>query len=83
MLSPMIVAVCYVVGLWAGLAIGFVTEYYTSHSYRPVREVRRRARKASLHPRYFRGCHRQSFFQNGIGFASVSSGAVARQKVRS
>jgi len=39
MLSPMIVAVCYVVGLWAGLAIGFVTEYYTSHSYRPVREV--------------------------------------------
>jgi inorganic pyrophosphatase len=39
MLSPMIVAVCYVVGLWAGLVIGFVTEYYTSHSYRPVREV--------------------------------------------
>merc|ERR1719235_973394 len=38
-LSPMIVAVCYVVGLWAGLVIGFVTEYYTSHSYRPVREV--------------------------------------------
>merc|ERR1719160_361633 len=39
MLSPMIAAVCYAVGLWAGLVIGFVTEYYTSHSYRPVREV--------------------------------------------
>merc|ERR1719277_1312355 len=26
-------------GLWAGLIIGFVTEYYTSHSYRPVREI--------------------------------------------
>jgi K(+)-stimulated pyrophosphate-energized sodium pump len=26
-------------GLWAGLLIGYVTEYYTSHSYRPVREV--------------------------------------------
>merc|ERR1719359_1757330 len=26
-------------GLWSGLVIGFVTEYYTSHSYRPVREI--------------------------------------------
>ncbi|MCB9228152.1 MAG: V-type H(+)-translocating pyrophosphatase [Deltaproteobacteria bacterium] len=26
-------------GLWGGLIIGFVTEYYTSHSYRPVREI--------------------------------------------
>jgi inorganic pyrophosphatase len=26
-------------GLWSGLIIGFVTEYYTSHSYRPVREI--------------------------------------------
>ncbi|CAD7967805.1 unnamed protein product [Amoebophrya sp. A25] len=26
-------------GLWGGLAIGLVTEYYTSHSYRPVREI--------------------------------------------
>merc|ERR1719207_435948 len=26
-------------GLWSGLAIGFVTEYYTSHSYTPVREI--------------------------------------------
>lgn len=26
-------------GLWSGLIIGYVTEYYTSHSYTPVREV--------------------------------------------
>ena len=26
-------------GLWAGLLTGLITEYYTSHSYRPVREV--------------------------------------------
>jgi len=26
-------------GLWSGLVIGFVTEYYTSHSYSPVREI--------------------------------------------
>merc|ERR1719394_2413989 len=26
-------------GLWSGLIIGYVTEYYTSHSYIPVREI--------------------------------------------
>lgn len=26
-------------GLWGGLIIGFVTEYYTSHTYTPVRQV--------------------------------------------
>jgi K(+)-stimulated pyrophosphate-energized sodium pump len=26
-------------GLWAGLLIGVVTEFYTSHAYKPVREV--------------------------------------------
>ena len=26
-------------GLWSGLLIGYVTEYFTSHSYTPVREV--------------------------------------------
>ena len=26
-------------GLWAGLLIGFVTEYYTSHAYKPVRKI--------------------------------------------
>jgi len=31
--------VCTLVGLWTGLIIGFITEYMTSHSYTPVREV--------------------------------------------
>lgn len=31
--------ICTLVGLWAGLAIGYITEYMTSHSYAPVREV--------------------------------------------
>jgi inorganic pyrophosphatase len=26
-------------GLWAGMIIGYVTEYMTSHTYTPVREV--------------------------------------------
>jgi len=32
-------AVSIMLGLWSGLLIGYVTEYYTSHSYRPVREI--------------------------------------------
>merc|ERR1719160_1896167 len=32
-------AIAILFGLWSGLIIGFVTEYYTSHSYRPVREI--------------------------------------------
>jgi inorganic pyrophosphatase len=32
---------CVIVGLWAGLLIGIVTEYYTSFSYYPVRELAR------------------------------------------
>lgn len=32
-------ALCVGGGLWAGLLIGFVTEYYTSNTYSPVREV--------------------------------------------
>lgn len=31
--------VCVATGLWAGLAIGWYTEYMTSHSYSPVREI--------------------------------------------
>jgi len=31
------VAIC--LGLWSGLIIGFITEYYTSASYSPVREI--------------------------------------------
>lgn len=30
---------CIATGLWSGLLIGLITEYYTSHSYTPVREV--------------------------------------------
>lgn len=33
------VFLCAAAGLWAGLLIGFVTEYFTSHSYTPVRDV--------------------------------------------
>merc|ERR1719499_1794987 len=32
-------AVAINLGLWSGLIIGYVTEYYTSHSYMPVREI--------------------------------------------
>ena len=32
---------CVVFGVWAGTIIGFITEYYTSHSYEPTREVAR------------------------------------------
>jgi len=30
---------CVCCGLWSGLVIGYITEYYTSHSYTPVRDV--------------------------------------------
>ncbi|KAF2317122.1 hypothetical protein GH714_011990 [Hevea brasiliensis] len=30
---------CVAVGLWAGLIIGFVTEYFTSNAYSPVQDV--------------------------------------------
>ena len=33
------VLVSLITGLWSGLLIGYVTEYYTSHTYKPVREV--------------------------------------------
>lgn len=32
-------AVSVLLGLWSGLIIGYMTEYYTSHSYTPVREI--------------------------------------------
>ena len=32
---------CVVTGLWGGCLIGFITEYYTSASYQPVRDVAR------------------------------------------
>jgi len=30
---------CVIVGLWSGLVIGLVTEYYTSNSYEPVKKL--------------------------------------------
>ncbi|XVF31456.1 hypothetical protein REPUB_Repub16aG0147600 [Reevesia pubescens] len=30
---------CVAIGLWAGLAIGYITEYYTSSAYSPVQDV--------------------------------------------
>merc|ERR1719502_2541097 len=39
--DPVKAYLCVIVGLWAGCLIGFITEYYTSHSYEPVREVAR------------------------------------------
>jgi len=37
--SPETAFASIVVGLWGGCLIGFITEYYTSHSYRPTQEV--------------------------------------------
>jgi len=31
--------ICVLTGLWSGLVIGYITEYYTSHTYTPVRDV--------------------------------------------
>jgi inorganic pyrophosphatase len=39
MLSPMKATICVAMGAVGGLIIGLITEYYTSHSYAPVREV--------------------------------------------
>ncbi|CAD8123197.1 unnamed protein product [Paramecium sonneborni] len=38
-LKPWHAFVCSLMGLWSGLLIGYFTEYMTSHSYTPVREV--------------------------------------------
>lgn len=38
-LHPYQACTCVVMGAVGGLIIGLVTEYYTSHSYKPVREV--------------------------------------------
>mmetsp|Transcript_34221 Transcript_34221/g.74820 ORF Transcript_34221/g.74820 Transcript_34221/m.74820 type:complete len:820 (-) Transcript_34221:121-2580(-) len=39
--APFAAFCCIAAGLWGGCIIGFVTEYFTSHSYQPVREVAR------------------------------------------
>jgi K(+)-stimulated pyrophosphate-energized sodium pump len=33
------VATSILAGLWSGLLIGYITEFFTSHAYKPVREV--------------------------------------------
>lgn len=37
--TPWGAIICLLIGLWSGLIIGLVTEYYTSHSYSPVRDL--------------------------------------------
>lgn len=37
--TPVKAFACVASGLWGGCIVGFVTEYFTSHSYKPVREV--------------------------------------------
>lgn len=37
--TPTHAFICTLCGLVSGCVIGFITEYYTSHSFRPVREV--------------------------------------------
>jgi H(+)-translocating pyrophosphatase len=37
--TPMKAFACVASGLWSGLIIGFITEYYTSASYGPVQEL--------------------------------------------
>eukprot|EP00977_Amphora_coffeiformis_P017686 scaffold5865_cov186-Amphora_coffeaeformis.AAC.13 len=38
-LTPLAAVICVGMGAVGGLIIGLITEYYTSHSYEPVREV--------------------------------------------
>merc|ERR1719221_1174890 len=38
-LTPMIASIPVWLGLWSGLIIGYTTEYFTSHSYEPVRNI--------------------------------------------
>jgi len=39
--TPTVCYFCTISGLWGGCLIGFITEYFTSHSYTPVRDVAR------------------------------------------
>lgn len=45
--TPMKAFLCTISGLWAGTIIGFVTEYYTSYSYKPTVEVAQSAETGS------------------------------------
>merc|ERR1740121_2666048 len=37
--SPLVACIPVWLGLWSGLVIGYTTEYFTSHSYAPVRNI--------------------------------------------
>merc|ERR1740121_2622878 len=37
--TPLTACIPIWLGLWSGLIIGYTTEYYTSHSYKPVRNI--------------------------------------------
>jgi inorganic pyrophosphatase len=39
--TPMSCFACVLIGLWGGCIIGFITEYFTSSTYQPVRDVAR------------------------------------------
>ncbi|EER01549.1 H+-translocating inorganic pyrophosphatase TVP1, putative [Perkinsus marinus ATCC 50983] len=39
--------VSVIMGLWSGLLVGLVTEYFTSHSYGPVRDIARSQRTSA------------------------------------
>lgn len=42
-MTPLMCYISIIAGLWGGCIIGFITEYFTSHSYQPVRDVARAA----------------------------------------
>lgn len=54
--------ICTASGLWSGLLIGIVTEYYTSNSYQPVQEVAESCRT---------GAATNIIFGLALGFYSV------------
>ncbi|XP_039803283.1 pyrophosphate-energized vacuolar membrane proton pump 1-like isoform X2 [Panicum virgatum] len=54
--------ICVSAGLWAGLVIGYVTEYFTSNAYGPVRAVARSCRT---------GAATNVIFGLAVGYKSV------------
>ncbi|CAL9173835.1 unnamed protein product [Musa hybrid cultivar] len=54
---------CVAIGLWVGLVIGFVTEYYTSNAYSPVQDVADSCRT---------GAATNVIFGLALGYKSVS-----------
>eukprot|EP01006_Ploeotia_vitrea_P040902 TRINITY_DN66469_c9_g8_i1.p1 TRINITY_DN66469_c9_g8~~TRINITY_DN66469_c9_g8_i1.p1 ORF type:complete len:784 (+),score=416.83 TRINITY_DN66469_c9_g8_i1:30-2381(+) len=62
------VALCVVAGLWSGLIIGHVTEYFTSYAHAPVREVAEASRT---------GAAPNIIFGLSLGYKSVVVPVVA------